>query len=171
MGLPITKTITLAWDGVNWRDQETGVLVEGVQRLYEHIQVQNGGVRLHDGRIIADEPEQENAHPHTPKRVISAGGWYDAETDVSVKNLTASDAEERHHPFGKSFAVTYEQVQKMIADALYQRAAKTHMYFEQGPEQIVTVAYHRETIDILCHEIKQLERRIGNLERPWWKRW
>lgn len=124
MGFPITKTVTLIWDGVDWRDQETGILVGGVQRLYEAIQANT------------DAPSQPNTHP-----------------------------------FDKSFHVTYEQVAKMIADALYQRAAKTHMYFDQGPDQIVTVSYHRETIENISHEINQLERRITNLERPWWKLW
>ncbi len=32
MGVPITKTITLVWDGVDWRNQETGVLVEGIAK-------------------------------------------------------------------------------------------------------------------------------------------
>ena len=125
MGLPIVKKVTLVWDGVDWRDQETGVLVTGVRRPYELDDVQT-----HDGTVVA----------------------------------------EPHHPFDKSFHVTYEQVQKMIADALQQRAAKTHMYFEQGPEQIVTIAYHREAIGMFSHEMNQLERRIANLERPWWKR-
>lgn len=131
MGLPITKTITLVWDGVGWRDQETNFPITGVKLLW-----------VPDGMV-------EKAYdPNMPSR-----------------------PEEHHHPFDKSFHVTYEQVQKMIADALQQRAAKTHMYFEQGPEQIVTVAYHREAIGMFSHEINQLERRIANLERPWWKRW
>lgn len=34
MGLPFTKTITLGWDGANWRDQETGAIVIGVEPLH-----------------------------------------------------------------------------------------------------------------------------------------
>ncbi len=128
MGLPFTKTVTLVWDGVGWRDQATNFPVTGVKLIGMPDDLP---VQTHDGTVVP----------------------------------------ESHHPFDKSFTVTYEQVQKMIADALYQRAAKTHMYFDQGPEQIVTVAYHRETIGALSHEINQLERRIGNLEEPWWRRW
>ena len=111
------------------------------------------------------------------RRVIywneSAGGWYDVETDVSVKNMTAPS---EMHPFSKGVQAeamypSIDQVQQMIADALYQRAAKTHMYFEQGPDQIVTVAYHREDISNLVFEIDQHTRRLAKLERPWWKRW
>ncbi len=37
MGLPMTKIITLVWDGVDWRDQETGILVTGVTKPYGDI--------------------------------------------------------------------------------------------------------------------------------------
>ncbi len=135
MGLPITKTVTLVWDGVGWRDQETNFPVTGVKLLGMPDELvekaYDPGVRLYDGTKVA----------------------------------------ESHHPFDSSFHVTYEQVQKMIADVLYQRTAKTHMYFGQGPEQIVTVAYHRESIGTLSHEINQLKWRLAQLERPWWKRW
>ena len=83
MGLPFTKTVTLVWDGVDWRDKETGVLVTGVQRLYEPEQV-----RLHNGAVVAESA----------------------------------------HPFDKSFAVTYEQVQQMIDQALSTRRENSHVF-------------------------------------------
>ena len=125
MGVPITKTVTLVWDGVDWRDQETGVLIEGVRRIGD------------------------------PSNAVS---FYNATVPIDK----SMDPDVR---------AAYEQVQKMIADVLYQRAAKTHMYFEQGPDQIVTVAYHREDIGNLVFEINQLTRRLAKLEKPWWKRW
>lgn len=34
MGVPVTKTVKLNWDGANWRDAETSVLVTGVLPPY-----------------------------------------------------------------------------------------------------------------------------------------
>jgi hypothetical protein len=100
--------------------------------------------------------------------------WYDKETDTRIENLTISDVrplQPNKHPFDKSFLVTYEQVQKMIADTIERRTAKTHMYFEQGPDRLITYSYHREAAQAFSHEVNSLERRVQRLERPWWKRW
>lgn len=110
-----------------------------------------------------------------PKRTIywneSASGWYDEETDVCVENLPPPEAlsQSNHHPFDKSFTVTYEQVQKMIADAFEQRTvdvSRLH-YFAPDDDKLITYVFHRT----LMQTIQVLGARLNRIEQPWWKRW
>jgi len=59
MGLPLTKTVTIVWDGAGWRDQQTGVLVEGVQRLYDS----KGGVTAVGKPTIQREGQPMDDYP------------------------------------------------------------------------------------------------------------
>lgn len=61
--------------------------------------------------------------------------------------------------------------QRAVAEYLTNHTAQTHMYFEQGPDYLVTVAYLRETIGDLRGDIVLLQQQIDTLRRPWWKRW
>lgn len=110
----------------------------------------------------------------------SAGGWYDVETDVSVKNLTRPDDDV---PLQSD---TDESVQHMIEREIDKRTVflLSRMCFNSSPDddKLVTVGHVKR---MLMHEgkmthdqHKQLETRIvglhervWKLERPWWKIW
>lgn len=129
MGYPIKKTVTVVWDGANWRDQETGVLVTGV------------------------------LPPHPVVQGIAS------------------------HPFDKSFTVTYEQVQKMIADAIEQykeEESNSHYPYvtidrvdsmiDKAAEKtigLVTQLWNKEADD--RQKLYNLYAKLATT--PWWKRW
>lgn len=120
-------------------------------------------------------------NPITRTIVWTGQRWVDQETGVYASNLgpppdeavAFGDAplQQNHHPFDKSFAVTYKQVQKMIADALEQRTVHHDHYFVNDPTRIASYGYVRQAIAPLSSEINVLERRLFRLEKPWWKRW
>jgi hypothetical protein len=121
MGLPITKKVTLAWDGVGWRDQETNFPVTGIKLLG-----------------MADDLVEKAFDPMQPN----------------------------------NGAVVHEVIQNMINAAFEARIITTPMhYFAPAGETLITYEYHRDANMQLHTRINELEHRIANLERPWWKRW
>lgn len=140
-------------------------------------------------------------HPHAIKRVIywneTAGGWYDVETDVSVKNLTIADVPNdqsfigdlwgppRVEVAGETDDPVVQQITSIVRYEIDRRTVySTRMYFNSDPkdDRFVTVAYHkmalREANDEardrhiqLENRIIALHQRITALEKPWWKRW
>jgi len=144
MGIPITKTVTLAWDGVAWYDKETQTKVTGVLPPYPMDSAEYSGEC-----VVAPDP-------------YNPGKFRNVSKPVQIVD---------DHPFDKSSSVTYEQAQKMIDDTIKQRSVpKQLMYFVEG-DWLITYAYYRETAQSLSREINRLERRIECLERPWWRRW
>ena len=125
----------------------------------------------------------------------SAGGWYDDETDVHVKNMPQPPinnsklrefAEQQGIPIDRWAPVQTERypsdqaelretvrpiAQRAVAEYLTNHTAQSHMYFEQGRDYLVTVAYLHESMHTLIQANNILERRVTALSRPWWKRW
>ena len=102
-----------------------------------------------------------------------AYGWYDKEIDVRITNLTPKDIPEPHHPFDKSYTVTYEQVQAMINEAFQRRiAGGSNLHYFADPlddNLIVPYSYHRS----LMNRVAMIADRLPSVERrrPWWKLW
>jgi len=107
--------------------------------------------------------------------IESAQDWYDKETDVRIGNLTPNDIiaplQENHHPFDKSFYVTYEQVQKLIDEAFERRTIPNHPVYWFEADWLVTYGWHADLARQMGNKTTELEQRIARLERPWWRRW
>lgn len=108
----------------------------------------------------------------------SASGWYDLKTDVYVGNLDPPQdsypedvqPEGWYHPFDKSYAVTYEQVQKMIADAFMQRVIPEVPPYMMDGDWLVTYKWLQREGDYCQSSINELQRQVEELKsRRWWK--
>ena len=115
----ITKTITVVWDGVDWRDK-TGVKIIGVVPP------------VHNMQDIAEQGEA-------------------------------------HHPFDKSYTVTYEQVRKMINDAFEQRVTPQYPHYFVEHEWLVKMGTMIEYVNRIVAESEIRLRR--EIVKPWYKRW
>lgn len=106
---------------------------------------------------------------------------------TTLEEWAGVPSQSNHHPFDKSFAVTYEQVQKMIDDAFRNRTYQTPYFagpFDDSGNMLITFASLRSAlwrsldehgydakIKMLNDIIYRFDKRLERIERPWYKRW
>lgn len=175
------KTVELGWDGTHWRDRFSGVKIpEGIYPPPDQ-QAEAIGTTLEEWTGKGPPPDYR-------------GG---AET---VHQHFAELFQSGHHPFDKSFTVTYEQVQvtyeqvqkmidqkfetlenlrsliredwlpALIEKALEDRVVGANMHFAHR-DKLATAGFVREVVDGTNRDVEWLTTRIIKIERPWYKRW
>lgn len=119
----------------------------------------------------------------------SAGGWYDVETDVSVKNMTAPiDKEggadlpdpiprgtggEMNEPLMHSEIreIVREEARAVALQVLAERTIPPYPNYFFNSDWIVTYDWMHDADQALHTRINELEKKVACLSRPWWRIW
>lgn len=111
----------------------------------------------------------------------SAGGWYDLETDVWVKNLEPPTSQEQAEaplqsntdPLTRSevIEVVREQARAIAEQTIGDRTIPRFPAYFMNRHWLVTYDWMADTEQRLQERIMQLELQVARLSTPWWRRW